>query len=145
MSGVNVRHIGLVVQNLEKMLDFYCKTLGFKLRSRQIEKGNYISSMLGLSQAEVETAKLYLEETGSLLELLYFHLPSSTHAEKKELHHLGLTHFAISIGDLDQLHQKMSSQGLQFVSPPVTTENNYAKVAFCQDPEGNYLELVQVL
>jgi catechol 2,3-dioxygenase-like lactoylglutathione lyase family enzyme len=145
MKGTNFRHIGLVVEDLERSLDFYCQQLGFKIRSRQLEKGNYISTMLGFQDAQVETVKLFLEENGSMLELLHFKQPKATASEPKKLNSRGLTHFAITVGNLDRLHKELSSKGIQFVSSPTTTSDNYAKVAFCQDTEGNFLELVEVL
>ena len=121
MSGVNIRHIGLVVANLERALDFYCGKLGFKIRSRQLEKGNYISTMLGYENAQVETVKLYLEETGSLLELLYFQTPTSEISETKTLNSLGITHFALGVSNLDDLYKKLLPYGIKFVSEPTVT------------------------
>jgi len=35
--------------------------------------------------------------------------------------------------------------GVEFICPPEKSPNGFAKVTFCTDPEGNYIELVQIL
>lgn len=37
------------------------------------------------------------------------------------------------------------SDSIEFISPPQVSPDSYAKVAFCQAPEGTYIELVELL
>lgn len=145
MPATNIRHVGLVVQDLQKSMHFYCELLGFKVKSQQLENGHYISAMLGFPDAEVETVKMELEPNGSLLELLHFKNPSGKKSELRKLNSSGFTHFAMTVKNLESLYNNLVSANIKFVGQPVVTENKYAKVAFCQDPEGNYLELTEVL
>ena len=44
---INTRHIGFVVDDLERFIDFY-QGLGLKLISRKLESGEYIERLVGL-------------------------------------------------------------------------------------------------
>ena len=39
----------------------------------------------------------------------------------------------------------MSNKGVDFISPPIQSPDGLVKVAFCQAPEGTYVELVEQL
>ena len=65
---LNTRHVGIVVSNLNKSLEFYI-SLGFSINSRQIERGPVISQIVGIEEVEVETVKL-ATDTGVSIELL---------------------------------------------------------------------------
>ena len=67
---IKTRHTGLVVKDLNKSIKFY-ETLGLKLWKRELEKGKFISQVVGLDNAEIETAKLKVSD-GSLVELLEY-------------------------------------------------------------------------
>ena len=65
---IKTRHTGLVVKNLDKSIRFY-EELGLKVWKREFEKGEFLSQVVGINGAEIETAKLKIYD-GSLLELL---------------------------------------------------------------------------
>ena len=72
---INKRHTGLVVNNLDDSVKFY-EGLGLKVWNRQVETGDFISKVVGIKNAEVETAKLKIPD-GSLLELLEYKSPKT--------------------------------------------------------------------
>lgn len=139
----NIRHIGIVTENLEKSLYFYQTLLGFKIESRQLEIGYYIANMLALDDVEVETVKLSLN--GQIaIELLFFH----SHPEKLkkiDINTIGITHIALTVDNIDNLYQILLDNDIVFNNPPQITNNHYAKVAFCRTLEGGFLELVEIL
>lgn len=145
MKVVNIRHVGLVVNDLDLCLSFYHDLLGFQVTSRQLERGSYISKMLGFSDTEVETVKMKPKQGDTLLELLCFKNPHVAKSETRNLNHSGFTHFAVSVSNLENLYKNLLKADIRFVNEPVVTENNYARVVFCRDPEGNYIELTEVL
>ena len=67
----DVRHVGIVVSNLQNALTFWCDVLGFKKICQMDESGPHIDSMMGLSDVCVTTVKL-AAEGGSMVELLKF-------------------------------------------------------------------------
>ena len=53
-----IRHVGLVVADLEKSIKFWCETMGFVV-SRQIdESGPHIDNMMGMKDVRVTTRKV---------------------------------------------------------------------------------------
>ena len=55
---IEMRHVGIVVNNLQKSLDFFVNVLGFRIFKKMNEKGKYIDSVLNLKKADVITVKM---------------------------------------------------------------------------------------
>ena len=60
MQIKNIRHTGIVVDNLRKSLNFYKKLMGFKIKKRMIEKGIATDRLSRLKNTKVETVKMYI-------------------------------------------------------------------------------------
>ena len=140
----NIRHTGVVVSDVDKSLEFYCDLLGFAVEKDLDEHGNYLDLFLGMQDVRVRTIKLSLKGRVSL-ELLSFADPYKREGSALELNNIGCTHIAMTVADLDRLYSQLSEKGVQFNNPPAVSEDGRAKVAFCQDPDGTYLELVEEL
>jgi len=54
---MQLRHSAIVVEDLVRSLEFY-QTLGLTLGSRQVEEGEFIDSLVDLTDTSVETEKL---------------------------------------------------------------------------------------
>jgi catechol 2,3-dioxygenase-like lactoylglutathione lyase family enzyme len=139
-----IRHTGIVLRNLDKGVIFY-ESLGFKTWKREIEKGKFISTVVGIEKVEIETAKLKAP-CGALLELLEY----QTHPKQKEIspqasNQLGCSHIAMTVGSIDKTLEFVHSCGGSLVNPPATSTDGTVRVAYCHDPEGNLLELVEEL
>ncbi|MHC4076976.1 MAG: VOC family protein, partial [Planctomycetota bacterium] len=68
-----VRHVGIVVRDLELAVRFYEETLGLVVVQRQEEAGPYLDAVLGLRNARATTVKMSAAEGPTLVELLEFH------------------------------------------------------------------------
>ncbi|TGL59749.1 glyoxalase [Leptospira ognonensis] len=138
----NTRHTGIVVRDLDRAFRFY-EALGFKLWKREVESGDFISTVVGIENVKVETAKLKAPDN-SMLELLQYH----SHPKEKEIvnapsNQLGCSHIAFSVIDIDKTCDFILQQGGSLVNPPALSANGLVKVAYCHDPEGVLLELVE--
>lgn len=142
----NIRHIGIYVHDLEKMKDFYCSTFSMTVQVHDIEKGEYIDGVLGLQNCEIELYKLASAD-GSMLELLHKAVSNENQSDKgKYVYDIGRMHIAFTVKDVKNLYHKMKDeQGVSFISCPCDAPGGKARVCFCQDVEGNYLELVEEL
>jgi catechol 2,3-dioxygenase-like lactoylglutathione lyase family enzyme len=139
-----IRHVGLVVDDLEKSLKFWCETMGF-LVSRQVEEsGPHIDAMLGLKDVRVTTAKLAAPD-GNLLELLCFH----SHPDKPQWegrpYSTGFTHIALTVQDLDETCRRLQQAGVTFPAEPQRSPDGGAVVIYATGPEGVLLELVEII
>lgn len=139
-----LRHVGIVVSNLNKSLHFYKDLLGLRVVRDARESGDCIDRMLQLSKVRVHTIKLSCDEGESLIELLYF----SSHSQKTRKiypYSIGFTHVAFLVLDLDKLYKKLKRSRVKFTTPPEISPDDYVKVTFCKDPDGNLVELVELL
>ncbi len=142
-----IRHFGIVVQDLDRVLGYYRDFLGFVETRRMEESGEFLETVLGISGIRVTTVKMKGSEGEVLLELLKFHHPQSEGdvIPKRSLTQLGPTHFALTVANVEALYQKLRVAGHRFISEPRISADGGAKVCFGFDPEGNPIEFVEVL
>ena len=141
MKKPNLRHVGIVVSNMEQSLVFYRDLLGFSIIKDQIERGKYIDIFLGLKNVKVRTVKMSLAG-GSMLELLHFESHKKNNIPSG-LCDLGCTHIALTVENLQETYSKLLEHDVSFVNEPEMSPDGNAKVCFCKDPDGTYLELVE--
>lgn len=139
----NIRHTGIVVNNLDASLYFYQELLGLKIIKQMDESGSYIDLVLGLQAVKVTTVKMTTPD-GQMIELLKYH---SHESEKtaRGIYDTGLTHIAFTVDDLNSEYNRLKSEGVLFNASPQLSPDGYAKVNFCRSPEGTFIELVEVL
>jgi len=142
-SIIEIRHGGIVVNNLQKSLDFFVNVLGFRIFKKMNEKGKYIDSVLNLKKADVTTVKMKAPDS-SVIELLKFKNYRTSNNLKK-IYSSGLTHISLTVKDLDKTFKLLEKKKIKFFSIPQVTPDRSAKVVFCRGPENLILELVQVL
>jgi len=137
-----IRHTGIVVNDLDKAIDFWCGLLGFNVIKETEESGTQIDRMLGTKNVKLSTKKLS-DSTGHQIELLKFH----THFDKKKwvgkAFSIGLTHIAINVSKLDDLYILLTKEGYAFNAPPHESPDGLVKVAYMHGPEGLLIELVE--
>ena len=144
--STKIRHIGLVVPNLKKSLNFWCKKLGFKIFKKLEEEGPVIDAIIGYKNVKLKTVKIS-DKNGNLIELLYFKNPP---IEKKKLKwkgntfSKGFTHLALKVQNIDRLYKNLRKNGIKFNSEPKISNDGKAKLTYCRTPEGVFLELVQI-
>jgi len=139
-----VRHTGIVVDNLELCLDFWCNQLGFVVRTRMDEAGPHIDAIMELHDVRVTTVKMAAAD-GSLVELLKFHSHPDKPAWTGGPTTTGPTHVALTVSDLDELYVRLQGAGARFHAPPQYSPDGKAKFTYCLGPENLLLELVEVL
>jgi catechol 2,3-dioxygenase-like lactoylglutathione lyase family enzyme len=140
----SVRHVGVVVSDLDASLAFYRDLLGLEPLRELDESGPHLDAMLALEGVRVRTVKLRAPGGDTLVELLHFAAPPAE-PRVPRLAETGPTHLAFTVDDLDTLHARLVAAGVRFNAPPQASPDGLAKVAFCLDPDGTPLELVEEL
>jgi len=139
-----IRHTGVVVSDMNQSLEFYRDLLEMKVIKDFKEEGEYIDTILDLSGVKVRMIKLTADD-GTMLELLKY----SSHPKKSNDNHqicdIGCSHVAFTVKDVDKEHKRLSDKGVKFNSPPCVSPDGCAKVTFCRDPDGVFIELVEVI
>ena len=139
----DIRHVGIVVSDMTVSLKFYRDLIGLRDAPVAQETGDFLDGLLGMTAAKVSTAKLSGSEGPTLLELLCFDTPDAV--EPTPLNAIGPTHVALTVSNLDDLYARVTAAGYEFNAPPQISPNGAVKVAFCRDPDGTFLELVEPL
>ncbi len=135
------RHIGIVVEDIAKMSSFYKNGFNLEIIYHQIEGGEFIRNILQ-DPYSIEIIKMGRDGV-VFLELLKF--DKSKSGVGIDINERGITHFAVTISDVDDIVPILSNIGATFFGEPHINENGTHKVVFCIDPEGNKIELVQEL
>lgn len=139
---LGIRHSGLVVRDLERSLTFYL-ALGLTLWKREVENSPFISTVVGIQNVTLEWAKLHAPG-GSMVELLQYHShPDVRPLEKAPSNRLGCSHVAFTVEDIDATCQQIISLGGSAVNAPAMAPNGAVRVAYCHDPDGILMELVE--
>ena len=126
---MKIEHIAIWVKDIEKMKGFYLHFFDMKSNEKyENPKRNFSSYFLSFKD-------------GARIELM--HNPDiSEFIEKSKL---GLTHFAISVGNkekVDSITENMRENGYQIIGEPRTTGDGYYESNIA-DPEGNLIELTE--
>ena len=138
-----IRHTGIVVDDLKKSLWFYKEKMGFKVFKHMDESGHFIDKILGIKNTMVTTVKVTLGN-GQMIELLDF----SSHKKnilQGSINDIGPTHLAFTVDNIDKIYDDFLHDGVEFISTPEISEDGGVKVVFCKAPEGTYIELVELL
>ena len=136
---MSLRHIGIVVRDIDESLDFY-QMLGYEVVADVQEDGKFIDEILGLYNVKLRTIKM--KQNSHMVELLYYENPIPDDNFKR-VNFVGCTHFAVTVDDIDQLYGDLIMSGVHFIKEPIS--NKKVKVAFCKDPNDVYIELVEEL
>ena len=139
-----VRHFGIVVSDVEKSLDFYGNNLGLEIKVDNLEEGNFIDTILGIKNVKVRTIKMIAKEGKTMLEILHYKSHKGEKRKKYRIFDIGASHPAFTVKDINEEYKKLKKRGVKFISSPQISPNGKAKVAFCIDPDGVPVELVQV-
>lgn len=117
-------HVCFFVTDKEKMADFYCNRLGLKRMFEQEFPGSDFSAIYVRIAA------------GQFLELIG-NVPSGEKSKS------GFGHLCLHVDDIQAVHQELTAKGLA----PTKVEMGAARCLKCylDDPEGNTLEIMQLL
>ena len=140
------RHSGIVVKDMSLMSKFYQELLDLVIVSDEIEEGPFIESVVGLQEPRIHVVKMK-HTTGYMVELLSYLTPKSDMRveQLQPSNQTGHSHIALTVIDINEFVNKCKKFQLSPVNPPLLNNNKTVMVCYIHDPEGNLLELVEVL
>jgi catechol 2,3-dioxygenase-like lactoylglutathione lyase family enzyme len=148
---LQIDHVNIVVEDLERMVAFYRDALGLKETKRVTITGGWVAATVGLS--EVHADVVYLEfASGPRIELIRYNRPPAPRPVGVDRPNApGLRHIAFRIDDIDTTVARLRSAGVKFfsdVQQVPDTQVTYAggirkRLIYFADPEGNILELCE--
>jgi len=147
MRIVAHRHTAIIVENLDLMAKFYI-ALGFKETRRDFEQGDFVSHLIALENAALETVKISLPD-GYVIELTKYisHPPvANPHSSPTGEHqyYYGYDHIGFTVDDIGTVIELIQSLGGSVISLPKWTNPGLPSIhAYVTDPEGNVIHLAQ--
>ncbi len=142
-----MNHTGFVVSNMERSLAFYRDQLGLEIERDQILEGEFISELVGYPDAKLHIVYLGLGDMKHSVELIEYLNPRSNAVPLPDRKDIGATHLGIIVDNLDEFYKELSSKEVRFLSPPAIRPNAVYPMAqkgcYMQDPDGNWLELLE--
>jgi len=140
----SIRHVGIVVYDIDRAIKFWEDIFEFEVRVNQIEKGSFIEKLLGLQGIHVQTVKMQ-SDSDTEIELLKFSSESSEDVWGGRVDKVGLTHIALNIDDLKSTLAKLFDCGFIPIHEPQISLDGKVKVCYIEVIEGLLLELVEKL
>ena len=141
---LETRHVGIVVEDMERSLRFWRDVMGLEVAIDFREEGKFIDTVQSLKGVKLHMIKLRAPD-GSVVELLKDESHSTPPPERNELCDRGIRHVAFTVADADASWRKLKAEGCELLSVPVTAPDGKARLFFTRDPEGNLLEIVQMI
>lgn len=139
-------HTNIVAKNWKLLSDFYIKVLDCKIKPPERKlSGAWLDRATGLKNAALEGAHLLLPghgENGPTLEIFSY---KKMHACNSIMaNHIGITHIAFEVHDVDQTLDEAIKNGGQLLGQIAekTVEGvGELKFVYFRDPEGNIVEI----
>ncbi len=152
------RHIGVVVQNFDRMLEFYIG-LGFDLRRRDVEEGAFIDGLLGVEKVVLENAKIVLRTADTpdhqcfQIELMNAKDPAKDEGacDPKETFDFmklppGVLDLAFTVDDIKSVLEYIVDCGGDVINKPMQSIEGFPALhCYARDPEGNVLHIAENL
>ena len=142
-----MNHTGFVVSDMERSRAFYRDLLGLQEERDQILEGEFISELVGYPNARLHIVYLGPGDMRHSVELIQYLNPPGDAVTLPQRHQVGATHLGVIVDDLDAFYQELSANGVRFVSPPAVRPGAVYPMArkgcYMQDPDGNWLELLE--
>lgn len=136
----SIHHAGFVVADLARSIEFYEKAFGAEVEMQFSAAGEEVAKLHGLEEADFTIAMLRIGD--ARIELFEFRVPEDRSSVPVRACDIGTFHVAIQVEDARAKYQELVDEGIEFTRPPVQAGKNV--VAFCTDPDGNRLELLQL-
>ena len=139
-------HTGFVVRDIDHTIDFYTNVMGLKLVGRTERTGDFASKLLAFPDAHIKGAFVELGD-GHQLELIQYINPPVGEGYLNR-NDAGASHLAFFVENIEEFYADKSRRGLTFNSDPAALYDADGKLLrkalYAQDPDGNWLEFVEL-
>jgi catechol 2,3-dioxygenase-like lactoylglutathione lyase family enzyme len=142
-------HFAYSCADADRSIAFYRDNFGMELvADRVVPGGGYVEAVTGIAGAQVRI--VHLRGYGVNLELLEYEQPRGE-TRAREPNHAGSAHMAFVVDDCDAVCADLAAKGVPVRSadgrPQTVTggPNDGGKCVYLEDPDGNPVELVQLV
>ena len=140
---MDIRHIGIVVEDFDKMLKFY-QNLGFSYTKTEVETGAYIDKLVGLEGASIMVTKINYGDN-FVIELLKYSKPYSEKIIESRANRIGFSHIALNVESINKVVSLIKKNGGNIIGEIQLSPDKAVKVVYAKDIENNIIEIVETL
>lgn len=146
---ISIWHASFTVADIDRSIGFYRDELGFDLVHTQEQANEYTRKFVGYPDAHLKVAQFAIpgaepSRSGHLIELVQYVAPKGdpVHPERYQP---GAAHLAFQVDDTWAVYERLSANGVHFISEPVAITagiNEGGATVYLEDPDGNTLEFI---
>ncbi len=141
-----IHHIAISTGDLERSLAFYRDLLGLEVifDDQSWPKGAEVADRItGLKDSSARYAML--KAGNAMIEIFEYESPPPKASDpNRPVCDHGLTHICLDVVDVDAEYERLTAAGMTFHCPPQQL-GPAVKTTYGRDPDGNVLELQEVL
>jgi len=137
-------HTGFVVRDHDRAVAFYRDIIGMNVDVSRERQGPAISQVIGYDNAHLKISLLSVGGTGHVLELIQYVYPPSMERPNDERNVFGGSHIAFYVNDIKATYEDLGRRGARGLNPPTEVAPGRS-ACYLQDPDGNWVELVEDL
>jgi catechol 2,3-dioxygenase-like lactoylglutathione lyase family enzyme len=139
-----IHHTAISTPDLERALAFYRDVLGF------VEVNDFtwpvgstvIDGIVGLKDSSART--VMLKAGNAMIEFFQYESPPPKPGDPvRPVSDHGITHFCLDVRDIEAEYERLMAAGMTFHCPP--QDLGEVKATYGRDPDGNVIELQEVL
>lgn len=135
-------HVGISVKDLEESVKFYTEVMHMDLDYRTKYKGDIISQIVGVEDADLDVAVVL--KSNLRIELLdYKNAEKKKNATYPAQDQPGLVHISFLVDDVDKEYARIKSLGFEFNSLPMVARKNGPKVTYFKGPDNVVIEIYE--
>ena len=139
ITGMN--HTGFVVKDLDRSTAFYRDVVGLQVVGSMERQGAPISHLIGYDDVHLKR-RLLSAGDGHMLELIQYIHPPGADRPSDDRNTLGASHLAFDVDDIEATFRHLVGNGALKLNPPVELQPGRT-ACYLQDPDGNWIELIQ--
>ena len=145
MAVKRMDNVGIVVEDLEATIEFFCE-LGLELEGRATVEGEWAGRVTGLGEQRVEIAMMRTPDGHSRLELSCFLEPPVVDDHRKApVNALGYLRVMFAVDDIDETLARLRKRGAELVSDEVVRYADAYRLCYIRGPEGLLIGLAEDL
>lgn len=144
MALKRMDNVGIVVEDLDKAVDFFCE-LGLELEGRAMIEGEWAGRVTGLGDQHVEIAMMRTPDGHNRLELSRFIRPQIIADHRNApVNALGYLRAMFTVDDIHETLARLHAHGAELVGDVVDYQAVY-RLCYIRGPEGLLIGLAQEL
>ncbi len=139
-----IHHTAISTPDLERALAFYRDVLGFEeVNDFTWPVGSMvIDGIVGLKDSSART--VMLKAGNAMIEFFQYESPPPKLGDPaRPVSDHGITHFCLDVRDIEAEYERLMAAGMTFHCPP--QDLGEVKATYGRDPDGNVIELQEVL